>query len=987
MSGRPQWSIRDLLVGIDKEVYDKEFEEPPRGTVPLQGTDGTEQATTWDEPSVYVKVPERAINRILELEPHLFTEEERAFIKGIGAFEYHPRFTLFRLNRRKTGKWHRLTSLTKRPGYVSEVGEHGLLDAFEKLSAAPKPAPQSIELDKNGNEIIDLSMDSDDEDAIPPTPSPDPPAADEVRLDYYCKSAEDLEISDGLHILNAPEVKSLCDTLKIKCAKMTKDEMISALIKCAAGQTVLSFPSGSKSKGKGKGKSSKLRQTTLSFARPQVGKKQTGLLKNLMLKALGNTIMVNPHLYTLMRRLSIIWHRSTEYPEQLFHPALMAGFNKQVYATYDHVRHPDIWETREQYVEYEKGLQIEAIIDELLKPEPKNASASKTPAPVVPERLLTPATPGLDFLRCLTRARTPSVQPDGAALDDDEDTCSQRNARYIKRILEAHALAKWEHLVEAESQRETPRKSALERLEAGYVYTRIIRKCSAALATLKEFDGEKKLLDQLLQQRFWRRGSRGNWYDRRALIQMTYLFKNEGIKDMNVIRDARTGLQEALADDDTATISRPALIRRLERVEKMLKLKTEERTQFDDLALQKADEVEFTAVRVWEHPDALRLDSSGRVKGKENKTAAGSSIARYLVGSKVEKPDVAEPKKWKWTGKSLWQGNEQTINVEERALEYYAERGFKGFHSETQILTTLFGLLFWDIIFAPVLGAFETPWQRGPLDLMDDSFYYARKDLIEARLAAIKAGEGHSILEGNDNRYRADSTCCIGVNWEMCSRDDLLEIVECMGGDVLSSICRLFCEDYRGRSSGVPDLIIWHPDTKECKFVEVKGPGDTLQENQKLWSDALLTAKCAVEICHVRDSKAKPKVKKEKKAPKPRAPRASTSKARKGKAKAASVKPESEVEEEEDEEEEVQPMVVDDEEAWMPSTVMKPVPPRDQKRRRRVVDEDDEDEDGDDQLPVFTSQPTSSHHPPPAIARKRRSDSPSVPSKKRRTTI
>lgn len=35
--------------------------------------------------------------------------------------------------------------------------------------------------------------------------------------------------------------------------------------------------------------------------------------------------------------------------------------------------------------------------------------------------------------------------------------------------------------------------------------------------------------------------------------------------------------------------------------------------------------------------------------------------------------------------------------------------------------------------------------------------------------------------------------------------------------------------------------------------MEVKGPGDTPQENQKLWFDSLLRAKADVEICYVRD--------------------------------------------------------------------------------------------------------------------------------------
>ena len=77
--------------------------------------------------------------------------------------------------------------------------------------------------------------------------------------------------------------------------------------------------------------------------------------------------------------------------------------------------------------------------------------------------------------------------------------------------------------------------------------------------------------------------------------------------------------------------------------------------------------------------------------------------------------------------------------------------------------------------------------------------------------------------------------------------------MQCLGGKSLSTICKLFCEDYKGRRSGGPDLFIWKAEEQVCKFVEVKGPGDTPQENQKLWFDALLRANAAVEICKVID--------------------------------------------------------------------------------------------------------------------------------------
>lgn len=49
-------------------------------------------------------------------------------------------------------------------------------------------------------------------------------------------------------------------------------------------------------------------------------------------------------------------------------------------------------------------------------------------------------------------------------------------------------------------------------------------------------------------------------------------------------------------------------------------------------------------------------------------------------------------------------------------------------------------------------------------------------------------------------------------------------------------MCRLLCEDYANRGSGVPDLIVWNADEKKTMFVEVKGPGDQLRENQRVRS-------------------------------------------------------------------------------------------------------------------------------------------------------
>lgn len=166
-----------------------------------------------------------------------------------------------------------------------------------------------------------------------------------------------------------------------------------------------------------------------------------------------------------------------------------------------------------------------------------------------------------------------------------------------------------------------------------------------------------------------------------------------------------------------------------------------------------------------------------------------------LIAFQAETPAVR-----RWKGKSLWRGrNGEQVNVECRALQYYEDFGYKGydlhhwpilnridppnflpsFHSETRILTTLFALLLWDIIFTDVPGAFETVHQTAPLDMAHDSFYRARKSLIDRRLEEIKQkGRASEIVKRHYDLYRVKNTWCIGVRWDICTKEDLLDIVE-----------------------------------------------------------------------------------------------------------------------------------------------------------------------------------------------------------------
>ncbi|KAF8163679.1 VRR-NUC domain-containing protein [Crassisporium funariophilum] len=887
-----------------------------------------------NRPSAYVEVFETTVRTVIEHEHELLCEQEINVLEYFSKLCYNTRYCLTRLVLRKANQWHPVSALEK---YKQEVGEDGLLvsigdlcrpidlsiieqgETQETLIQGPKdyvvdlkPGVLVKKEEEDCPDIIDLTGDSDDEDMKPRLPqvsnlwannadagpsqlamSPvyeDPVETvlrsdpTEMNLGYFCEDESQMTLQEILGRLNKDQLVELAKATKCKIEKFKskKSDIIHALQGHARQQTILPFESVSSRKGKGRCLDDGLYQSKLSFspigrASPS-GKPKTCQLERLKvmaLKLLGKCIRVNFDFYRLVRRLHIICYRETEHPTALLLPALLTTFKKRNYTTYDHIRDKYIWISRQDLLEYEKALELEKVLDQIMEEsDDKNSRrATQTPGRARDTSITSAMTPGLGR-SCTTpktpgpsrehriALRTPSIDvikteilmevdettpkleflDDKGEVEDDEKPIVSKE-RVLLNHLQDWILPRWkEHIKCREAQAFTFRSPGLERFETGHVYTRMVHKAAKAFGPLKDYESELEVIESLLAQRCWRRGKRARWYERRAIV-LGHLIRDSGgneEKQQQLRLRNLDGVKAALLDEDTALVWRPSLVRRLRALEKKLRVPADDRCRSDG-KLRTAEVVVLPATRVYP------------VIEKENATAGG--LHPFISITKNDSSDKSppEPKSTKkGGGKSSWKGrNDQVVNVETRALEHYEDQGFKGFHSETRILTTIFGLLFWDIIFTSVPGAFETPFQSAPLDINEDSFYYARKKLIDARITEIVDGRGLEILQRHDDLYREKGTWCIGVNWDLCSREDLLEIVECLGGESIAMICRLFCEDYGGRSSGVPDLIVWSMDCRLCKFVEVKGPGDTPQENQKLWFDSLLGANAAVEICKV----------------------------------------------------------------------------------------------------------------------------------------
>lgn len=155
------------------------------------------------------------------------------------------------------------------------------------------------------------------------------------------------------------------------------------------------------------------------------------------------------------------------------------------------------------------------------------------------------------------------------------------------------------------------------------------------------------------------------------------------------------------------------------------------------------------------------------------------------------------------------------------------------FYVENTLLTGLFGLLCWPAIFAPVPGAFFHPFQSAPLDLYDPAFQARRRDLFEGAFAALDDGDHRRrILDTFRAKAGVQSPF---VHWGALSEPLLTLALDCIPAADLKLCFQRLLRDLKANRAGLPDLIRFWPEQGRYQMIEVKGPGDRLQDNQRRW--------------------------------------------------------------------------------------------------------------------------------------------------------
>lgn len=192
-------------------------------------------------------------------------------------------------------------------------------------------------------------------------------------------------------------------------------------------------------------------------------------------------------------------------------------------------------------------------------------------------------------------------------------------------------------------------------------------------------------------------------------------------------------------------------------------------------------------------------------------------------------------------------------SVERAVRDHLATPEAPVVYVENTLINALFGLLCWEAIFAPLPGAFFHPFQSGPADLARPTFYAQREALFKHALARLENDTWRSrVREQFHRRYGLQNPF---VHWGALTPELLELAMTCLPPRHLRLWFERLLRDVRANRAGMPDLIRFHPHEQNAsryEMIEVKGPGDRLQDNQKRWLDFCLTHGMPVTVCHVR---------------------------------------------------------------------------------------------------------------------------------------
>lgn len=143
-------------------------------------------------------------------------------------------------------------------------------------------------------------------------------------------------------------------------------------------------------------------------------------------------------------------------------------------------------------------------------------------------------------------------------------------------------------------------------------------------------------------------------------------------------------------------------------------------------------------------------------------------------------------------------------------------------------------------------GAFNHAYQYRPLDLYRPEFSQIREiELDQAFKEFLNCGyetleKRYIEKQGKANPY---------VIWELFTPEHIQLAERALPKEKLADLFKVMLSDMRNFRAGQPDLVAFKG--AQFKFIEVKGPGDKLQQNQIRWLQVFQKIGINAEVCYV----------------------------------------------------------------------------------------------------------------------------------------
>jgi hypothetical protein len=171
------------------------------------------------------------------------------------------------------------------------------------------------------------------------------------------------------------------------------------------------------------------------------------------------------------------------------------------------------------------------------------------------------------------------------------------------------------------------------------------------------------------------------------------------------------------------------------------------------------------------------------------------------------------------------------------------------FYVENALINALFGLLCWRAIFSAIPGAFFHPFHRGPADLLSADFFHRREAAFRLCLAELDSDAYRATIGATFAQKQGIASPFVA--WEALSDTLIALALSCIPAAHLKKWFERILLDIKANRSGFPDLIQFWPAEQRYNMIEVKGPGDRLQDNQLRWIDYCAQHQMPISVCYL----------------------------------------------------------------------------------------------------------------------------------------